>query len=394
MIPGMMERTAPTRRGGLPDAALAGAILGELRQAVLMYMEAALEATAPDVRRLFERLGYDAARKHELLASMMRQHGLLEPGFPAPAPEVQRAASRAAEAAQAASQRAREPQAMHRAAPQPMTQQQMRPAQPQGMHQAAPQAMLQGQQQGMHQVSPQAMPQGMHQVSAQVMHQAPPQAMPPQFAGAPMRPAHVYAPPEPPRYAGYGPPPMGAQPQQGAQPHGGGGGQPAHRAPEFAQPHAMPFGGLPTAAYVPPQPQQQARPQGPQHSGALHTGAPQAAMQPEQASRPPATAHSYAQPQHAGAPYAAAPHAGANAGGAKGAAEAPPPMRDAEPAESAALREEASLQPQADAAEAAPPASVSAEPATKRPRRSKAAAAADTQAADTDDGGEPVQLTT
>ena len=379
MIPGMMERTAPTRRGGLPDAALAGAILGELRQAVLMYMEAALEATTPDVRRLFERLGYDAARKHELLASMMRQHGLLEPGFPAPAPEVQRAASRAAEAAQAASQRAREPQAMHRAAPQ----QPMRPAQPQGMNQASPQAMLQGQQQGMHQVSP----QGMHQVSAQAMHQA-------QFAGAPMRPAHVYAPPEPPRFAGYGPPPMGAQPQQGAQPHAGGGPQPAPRAPEFAQPHAMPFGGLPTAAYVPPQPQQQARPQGPQHSGALHTGAPQAAMQPEQASRPPATAQSYAQPQHAGAPYAAAPHAGANAGGAKSAAEAPPPMRDAEPAESAALREEASLQPQADAAEAAPPASVPAEPATKRPRRSKAAAAADAQAADSDGGGEPVQLTT
>ncbi|HZG87459.1 spore coat protein [Paenibacillus sp.] len=332
MIPGMMERTAPSRRGGLPDAVLAGAILGELRQAVLMYMEAALEATTPDVRRLFERLGYDAARQHELLSSMMRQHALLEPGFPAPAQEVQRAASRAAEAARAVTQRAREPQAPHQAAPQ-------------AMHQAGRQAM--------------------------------PQAMAPQFAGAPtMRPAHVYAPPEPPRFAGYAPPQMGAQPRLGAQP--GPGPQPAPRPPEFAQPHAMPFGGAPTAAYVPPQPQQQARSQAQQ-------AMPRYAEPPRAAAQPPLTAQ-HAQPMQPR--YAEPP-----AEGAKSASEAPPPMRDAEPAESSALREEASLQAQADAAEAAPPASVPAAPATKRPRRTKAAAAADTQAADAH-GGESEQLTT
>ncbi len=100
---GLDRRLPPApRRGEATDRVWSGVILAELRQAAISYTEAALESTAPDVRRVFERLAYDTSRKHEQLTAILQQNRLLEPAFAAPATEVQRAASQAVETARAA----------------------------------------------------------------------------------------------------------------------------------------------------------------------------------------------------------------------------------------------------------------------------------------------------
>jgi len=213
MYAGAMERRPAPRRGEQTDRIWSGVILAELRQAAISYTEAALESTSPDVRRVFERLAYDTARKHEQLTAILQQNRLLEPAFAAPAAEVQRAAAQAAETARSAKTlgagRAGIP------ATPPQTPPQTPPYQPRTMQGYSPYINMQQQQ---------------------------------------------------------------------------------PRPPEFALPHNMPFGGLPSGAYVPPQPQQR-------QIGGVGFG---------------------------------------SAGSAE--REAPPPHRDPEPALSSALREEASAE--------------------------------------------------
>lgn len=92
---GAIERLQPLRHGTLlPDRMLAGIILAELKQAAMGYTEAALAAASAEVRRVFEWLAFDTARKHEQLRVIMQQNGLLEQGFAAPAQEVRRTAER------------------------------------------------------------------------------------------------------------------------------------------------------------------------------------------------------------------------------------------------------------------------------------------------------------
>ncbi|WP_158299475.1 spore coat protein [Paenibacillus antri] len=97
MYTNTVDRAQSMRRGEASDRVWSGVILAELRQAAIGYTEAALESTAPDVRRVFERLAYDTARKHEQLTAILQQNRLLEPAFAAPFEEVQRAAAQAAE---------------------------------------------------------------------------------------------------------------------------------------------------------------------------------------------------------------------------------------------------------------------------------------------------------
>ncbi|WP_309121763.1 spore coat protein [Paenibacillus sp.] len=97
MYTNTVGRAQPMRRGEASDRVWSGVILAELRQAAIGYTEAALESTSPDVRRVFERLAYDTARKHEQLTAILQQNRLLEPAFAAPAEEVRRAAAQAAE---------------------------------------------------------------------------------------------------------------------------------------------------------------------------------------------------------------------------------------------------------------------------------------------------------
>ncbi|HZG56132.1 spore coat protein [Paenibacillus sp.] len=91
-------------RGEASDRLWTGVLLDELRQTAIRYTEAALEASSPDVRRVFEQLAYDTVRRHEQLTGIAQQNRLLDPAFAAPVHEVGRVAARAAEAQRAVAQ--------------------------------------------------------------------------------------------------------------------------------------------------------------------------------------------------------------------------------------------------------------------------------------------------
>jgi chemotaxis protein histidine kinase CheA len=213
---GSIER-GQSRHCELPDRILAGAILGELKQAALEYTEAALEATTPDVRRAFERLAYDTSRKHEQLSSIMLQNQLNEPAFAAPQQEIQREAQRSSALAQSLQQYVK--------------------------GQLAPQV-----------------PAFNSYMSGQQRPMAPTGAMyTAGFANAGRNVQGGFA-------AAYQP--NASVTHTGAQP------------PEFALPHNMPFGGLPSGSYMPPQPYQhmhQPQPQGYSTAPSSFTGAANAA---------------------------------------------------------------------------------------------------------------------
>ncbi|WP_325176689.1 spore coat protein [Paenibacillus alkalitolerans] len=81
----------------LPDQALADNILCELKRVAVEYSASAAEACTTELRRLFERLSGDTLRAHEQLAEAMRQSRLHEAAYPAPPHEVQREAQRSQE---------------------------------------------------------------------------------------------------------------------------------------------------------------------------------------------------------------------------------------------------------------------------------------------------------
>lgn len=78
----------------MQDRVLAGVLLSELKQAVLQYMKAALEATSAEVRRTFEQLAYDTVRQYEQLKGMMELNRMAVPAAAASIEEVRREAAR------------------------------------------------------------------------------------------------------------------------------------------------------------------------------------------------------------------------------------------------------------------------------------------------------------
>ena len=84
----------------LPDRILIGNILNELKQAVLVYTEAALHAETSASRRMFQQLAQDAMMKYEQLDAMADQHRLSgADAAPVSRPRVQQVARLAAETA-------------------------------------------------------------------------------------------------------------------------------------------------------------------------------------------------------------------------------------------------------------------------------------------------------
>lgn len=92
----------------IQDRVIAGALLSGLKQAVLQYTRASMEARAVEVRRTFERLAYDTARKHDQLLGIMELNRLSEPVYAVPAQDIQREAARGEEVRRSCMQFVRE----------------------------------------------------------------------------------------------------------------------------------------------------------------------------------------------------------------------------------------------------------------------------------------------
>lgn len=277
------------RRGDLPDHVLGGAILAELKSAAIAYTEAALDAASPEARRAFERLAGDSARRYGQLLAILQQNRLAAAEDAALPQEMQREARRAADVARAASAYARRDKragaasAGHAGA---ASSQQLGYAVAQPLGQAGrPMGSAYGNGTGVQErqaygerdssagsgeaarvraVHASTTPVGLTSPDAHPLHGYG------SFAAAPTPWMQGFSPylngwPQPQQQASYG-----GVPSDAAQRPGGAHGSsarvggvyssppPQHQAgeapPEFALPHALPFGAVPTAAYAAPPP--------------------------------------------------------------------------------------------------------------------------------------------
>lgn len=81
----------------MQDRMLAGILLSELKQAVLQYTKAAMEATCGEVRRTFERLAYDTIRSYEQLRGILELNRMQAPAMAASLQDIRREAARSEE---------------------------------------------------------------------------------------------------------------------------------------------------------------------------------------------------------------------------------------------------------------------------------------------------------
>lgn len=191
-------------------------VLNALRRAVLDYTTAALEASAPELRRMFERMAGEAMQSYEQLVEVMRQNRLYTDAAPAASvQEVMMVSQRCMDVLNNMGRMPNEPRAAYVQAPNRANQWQ-------------PAYYSYAQQ-----------PQTMQQ---------PPAAQPPYGVGF-GRPSGPSFP-----FGGGG---MGIGMGAGSGVGAGAGAAFAAppvappRLPEFAQPHAFPFGGMPQGHYAP-----------------------------------------------------------------------------------------------------------------------------------------------